>query len=380
MKKILLIGSVLLAMMSCREDYELNADFTVPAKLDSPADIQLDVTSSTPIVLSWSGGGAADGGIVLYEVLFDKADGDFSTPLATMKSDLGAMPTLSVTHATINTIAKNAGIRPEATGNIKWTVSVSKGGVVKRADKAATMTVTRAEGIDNIPTELYLYGSAAENNGEGGLPFRCVEEGVFQIYTKLSDGKISFKSGTTGDAFNYYIDENSKLRDSAGETTVTASEEITRLTVNFNTLGMTVDRIGSSVRCIWGASYGNIAVLNYTEKGKFAGEGDIRFLNPNKPETNAPDWLTWIEERYYFIAQVNGSDVCWGRADDVSAERPVGGEPASFYALYEFPWSQWDHLWKMKGSLDYTHATITIDTNADGLMTHTFTNVTPINQ
>jgi len=47
--------------------------------------------------------------------------------------------------------------------------------------------------------------------------------------------------------------------------------------------------------------------------------------------------------------------------------------------LYEFQWSQWEHLWKMKGSLDYTHATITIDTNADGLMIHTFTNVTPIN-
>ncbi|KAA4184745.1 hypothetical protein F3D21_26155, partial [Bacteroides ovatus] len=71
--------------------------------------------------------------------------------------------------------------------------------------------------------------------------------------------------------------------------------------------------------------------------------------------------------------------MCWGRGDDVSAERPVGGEPASFYALYEFQWSQWEHLWKMKGSLDYTHATITIDTNADGLMIHTFTNVTPIN-
>lgn len=379
MKKILLIGSVLLAMMSCQEDYELNAGFTVPVELDSPAEIQLDVTSPIPVVLSWSGGGAADGGIVLYEVLFDKADGDFSNPLATMKSDQGAMPSLSVTHATINTIARNAGIRPEATGDIKWTVNASKGGVVKRADKVATITVTRGEGIDNIPTELYLYGSAAENNGQGGLAFRRVEEGVFQIYTRLSAGKVSFKSSTTGDARTYYIDEGSKLRDAAGETTVAASEGVTRLTVNFNTLGMTVDRIGSSVRCIWGASYDNIAVLEYAGNGKFVGEGDIRFLDPAKPETNPPGWLGWIEERYYFIAQVNGSDMCWGRADDVSPERPVGGEPASFYALYEFPWSQWDHLWKMKGSLDSTHATITIDTNADGWMIHTFTDVTPIN-
>lgn len=379
MKKILLICSVFLALVACQEDYEMNADFTVPTELDSPASVQLDVTSSAPVKLSWSGGGAADGGIVLYEVLFDKADGDFSKPLATMKSDLGALPNLSITHAAINTIARNAGIRPQETGTIKWTVNASKGGIVKRMDKEATITVTRGEGIDNIPTELYLCGSAIENNEQGGIPFRLVEEGVFQIYTKLSAGTISFKSALTGETFSYYIDETSKLREGDGEMTVAASEEITRLTVNFNTMGMTTDKIGSSVRCIWGASYGNIAILEYAGNGKFIGEGDIRFLDPSKPESGAPDWLTWIEERYYFIAKVNGNDMCWGRADDVSPERPVGGEPASFYALHEFQWSQWDHLWKMKGCLDYTHATITIDTNADGLMIHTFTNVTSLN-
>lgn len=379
MKKILLICSVLLTMMACQEDYDLNAGFAVPTELNSPASIQLDVTSSVPVQLSWSGGGATDGGIVLYEVLFDKADGDFSNPLAKMKSDLGAMPNLSITHAALNTIARNAGIYPEETGTIKWTVNASKGGVVKRADKVGSITLTRGEGIDNIPSELYLYGSATENNGQGGLLFRCVEEGVFQIYTKLSAGKISFKSANEGETFGYYIDENAKLREGDGEITVAASNEVVRLTVNFNTMGMTTDQIGSSVRCIWGASYDNIAVLDYTGNGKFVGEGDIRFLDPTKPESNPPSWLGWVEERYYFIAQVNGSDKCWGRHDDVSAERPVGGEPASFYALYEYAWSQWDHLWKMKGSLDNTHATITIDTNADGLMIHTFTNVTPLN-
>ena len=116
MKKILWICSVLLAMVSCQEDYELNTDFAVPTELSSPASIQLNVSSPTPVVLSWSGGGAADGGIVLYEVLFDKADGDFSKPLATVKSDLGAATSLSITHAAINTIARNAGIYPLETG------------------------------------------------------------------------------------------------------------------------------------------------------------------------------------------------------------------------------------------------------------------------
>ena len=275
MKKILWICSVLLAMVSCQEDYELNTDFAVPTELSSPASIQLNVSSPTPVVLSWSGGGAADGGIVLYEVLFDKADGDFSKPLATVKSDLGAATSLSITHAAINTIARNAGIYPLETGDIKWTVNASKGGVVKRTDKVATITVTRGEGIDNIPAELYLYGSATENSGQGGIPFRCVEEGVFQIYTKLSAGNISFKSATTGETFSYYIDDSSKLREGEGETAVAASEEVTRLTVNFNTMAMTTEKIGSSVRCIWGATFGDIAVLEYAGDGKFVGEGDI---------------------------------------------------------------------------------------------------------
>lgn len=378
MKKILLICSALLAMMSCQEDYEMNANFTVPSELSSPTSIQLDVTSSVPVVLSWAGGGADDGGIVLYEVLFDKADGDFSKPLAKMKSDQGAMPGLSVTHAAINTMARNAGIRPDETGTIKWTVNASKGGVVKRSDKVASISVTRGEGIDNIPTELYLYGSATENSGQGALPFRQVEEGVFQIYTKLSAGKITFKSATTGEALGYYMDENSKLKEGDTEMDAAASSEVVRLTVNFNTLAMTTDRIGSSVRCVWGATFGDIVVLNYTGNGKFVGVGNIMFLDPKNPASNPPSWLGWVEERYYFLAKVNDADACWGRGDDVSSERPVGGEPLSFYSLHEFTWSQWEHLWKMKGSLDMTHATVTIDTNADGLMIHTFTNVTPI--
>src|SRR5690554_1227183 len=295
-----------------------------------------------------------------------------------MKSNLGALPNLSVTQAVLNTIARNAGIMPEETGTIIWTVIASKGGVVKTTDKVASIQVTRGEGIDNIPTALFLHGSATENGGQTGIPFRMVEEGVFQIYTTLSEGEMIFKSAASGEAFSYYIDDTSKLREGEVAMAAPALDQVVRLTVDFGTMSMKTDIIGNSVRCIWGATFDNIAVLNYVGNGKFVGEGDIIFIDQSRPETNPPSWLGWTEERYYFIAVVNGQEVCWGRNDNVSPERPVGGEPASFYSLYEFPWSQWDHLWKMKGSLDYTHATITIDTNANGLKIHTFTNVTSI--
>ena len=40
-----------------------------------------------------------------------------------------------------------------------------QGGVVKTTDKVASIQVTRGEGIDNIPTALFLHGSATENGG-----------------------------------------------------------------------------------------------------------------------------------------------------------------------------------------------------------------------
>ena len=48
-----------------------------------------------------------------------------------MKGNLGALPNLSVTQAVLNTIARNAGIMPEETGTIIWTVIASKGVLLK---------------------------------------------------------------------------------------------------------------------------------------------------------------------------------------------------------------------------------------------------------
>jgi len=139
-----------------------------------------------------------------------------------------------------------------------------------------------------------------------------------------------------------------------------------------------MDKI-ANIRALWGASYDVIGSFVYKQNGIFEADNSvIKFLDPSKPETNPPSWLGWIEERYYMIASVNGEDKCWGRRDAVSGERPLGTEPLSFYELEEFPWTQWDHLWKMKGSLDMTQCTITINTNKEGLMVHEFSNIVPL--
>ncbi len=94
----------------------------------------------------WTGGDASDGGIVLYEVLFDKAGGDFSEPLAKMKAIRERCQTCRL-HMEPSIPCKKSRHLSQETGNI-WTVLDLQGGVVKYNDKVGSIQVTRGEGID----------------------------------------------------------------------------------------------------------------------------------------------------------------------------------------------------------------------------------------
>lgn len=381
MKKIILIFTLALLVMSCSKKYEFSTQFTTPTALNSPASVAINVASTNNIELSWSGGGA-ESGVVIYEVLFDKEGGDFSVPVYRTFSDLGVESKLTLTHALLNTIARKAGISTANTGKVIWTLTASKGGEIRSSELVNQISVTRGEGIDYSGNTLYLYGTATENSGADGLEIRKATEGVFIIYTKLPvNGNIYFKSSKTdADAFVCYADLTGKIKEGTGVYDVTANiaDEIYRITVDLNTQQISLDKI-TGIKAVWGATFDVIGNLTYKQNGIFEADNCvIKFISQERPETNPPSWLGWIEERYYFIANINGTDRCWGRKDGISPERPLGTESLSFYELEEFDWSQWDHLWKMKGSLDLTKCTITINANKEGLIVHEFSNVQPL--
>lgn len=369
-KNLILMITLLAAVFGCAQKFELDTNFTMPTELESPASVTLDVTSSETVVLSWKGGFANDGGIILYNVLFDEEGGDFSEPIASMPSDLGAGSQLTLTHAQLNTIARNAGVKPNETGKFIWTVTGAKGGVTKKFDGFNSITVTRGEGIDNMPEKLFVAGSAAK---EAGQEFRVVEEGLYVIYTKLGAGKLSFKSEKNA-GFNFFADATNKLNEGEGEYDVQTAPEsgLARITVNFNTLNVKIEEIGTTVRLAWGATYNDPATdpmtLEYAGNGNFEGRGEVVFYGPGREGT--PDWCSWVEERYYFIATVDGAEVCWGSDDAGNAILPDGTEE-HFY-LNEFAGvSQWDNLWKMDHALDLSNVAVTIYTNKDNKWTHT---------
>lgn len=364
MKKIIPILSALLALAACQKHYEFNTDFTLPATLDSPGAVSLDVTSSQTVVLSWDGGKAADGGLVLYDVLFDKEGGNFSQPIEVRKSDQGALPQLTLSHAELNTIARKAGIKPNESGTVIWTVRASKGGVAKTLDISEKINITRGEGIDNMPTHLFVGGAAA---AEAGQEFRVAEEGVYVIVTSLKTGKLRFTSEKNGgDVF--YATQAGKLVEGEGDYVLDAAPEtgLARITVNFNTLGLKLETIEAQIHAQWEATHADFAILEYQGDGVFSGDGEAVFYGPGRDGT--PDWCSWVEERYSFIVNIDGNNVRWGSFEGGNAFTPTGEE--SFYFIKEAPIADWDGLWKMDHALDLKMVRATVYTNKDNHFTH----------
>ena len=373
MKKIICIFSALLALAtSCQRTYELNTDFEMPTSLSSPGSVILDVTSAATVQLSWAGGGAADGGIVLYEVLFDEAGGNFADPVAVMPSDLGAGNTLTLSHATLNTIARKAGVTPNQTGSFIWTVCGSKGGVVKTYNGYETLNVTRGEGIDNMPERLYVAGSAAK---EAGQEFRVVEEGLYSIVTRLSAGSLRFTS-EKGGGLVFHASDAGKLIEGEGDYTVqeAPSTGLARITVDFNTLSLKVESVEAQLHATWEATGVDFAVLEYEGDGVFSGEGEAVFYGPGRDGT--PSWCSWVEERYSFFVEIDGARKRWGSSFGGNSFTPDGTE--EFYYIYEFDKVDWDALWKMDHALDLKNVRVTVWTNKDNHFTHMVEEAGPI--
>lgn len=393
MKRILFMAALAsVAMVSCTKKYTLNTDFTAPTELISPTGtINLDLESSTPIVLAWDGGGAADGTLVLYDVFIADADGSFETPLLTREADAG-LSQVSISQTDMNLLAKRLGAGPEEKATIKWTVRASKGGDMKFCETSASFDVVRPAGLSMIPDELYLYGSATANDVGGGQEFRKVSDGVFEIFTVLTDGELCFRSSTSDDAANFFINDEGKLTDDDGTMTVTATdldEEqnyiAERLTVDFNKLSMTREKVGD-LHIVWMRSYGDIGPefsgtqapeyrFTYSGNGIFS-----RTIDKITYPYGHPAWgNTVADERYYFRVKIDGVYMRWRYPFATLQTPPAVNTPLSSYEIAEIEWDaqeaniQFNNCYKLNSALqNATNVTVKIYGNKDGYFCHQF--------
>ena len=226
----LLIMLCFLASSCTKDKRSINLNLKPVTNLLGPVDnsfVDLSIGSTTKF--EWQPTLAEDGSLVLYQVLFDKEDGDFSKPVYTVTSDgNGVQNTLSLTNVQLDHIAALEGANPLSETKLKWTVASSKGWNIVNSTESLTINVKR--GI-TLPQTLALSGSGTEGT-TNPLNMTKVSDGVFEIFTKLSAGDLMF-TDETGASYSLQLDGGTYKIVSGSKPTGLTEDKIVWLKINF---------------------------------------------------------------------------------------------------------------------------------------------------
>jgi starch-binding outer membrane protein SusE/F len=372
MKKIFWLGHLclfaILTLSSCKkEERSLDLNLTAVGNLSAPADaadIALAPATPATVDFKWDAAQAADGGLVLYEIAFDKEGGDFSQPIyKTVSNGSGLETMLTLTHKELNKIANAGGIAASSSGKLKWTVFASKGTNDKASAVSRTLQLNRPAGFADIPAALYLTGTATEGGSEiaQAIPLKKKEEGVFEIYTSLKPGDYIITDGTTANAKKYYLDNGGMIKEGETPVTVTGDPKTYRLTLDFNVATSQVVEI-QSVGLFMPAYNTEIGTLSYAGNGTWRGD-DI-------PVEFFPfDWGR--DERYKFVLHTPAGPEYVGSMNANNV--PPAGQPDAYFYVVPVTSSPWDNTYKFDPSADRQRVKVDLIMKSDGAYTHTVT-------
>lgn len=364
-----LLFLALLTLTACDKDKNLDHTAVTPVKnFFTPENnrfVKLQPATQASVVFEWEQARAEDGGLVMYEIAFDKEGGDFSNPVYKMVSDnAGVMNKGTVTHKILNTVAKLAGIASSATGKLQWTVYSSKGINALKAEQSRTIEVERPAGIDPIPTDVFLTGSATEGGADiaAALPMKQIDNGIFEIHTSLKAGTYSLADRKTGTPVTFSINGNS-LKE-GGTTAVSGNTKAYRITVDFNNASATVTEI-KEIGLFFSPNNTIAFTLNYTANGVWKAENKLIVF---KQESWGRD------ERYKFRFTVNdgsGDKTEWKGSSNADNQRPTAGSPASYWFLFGINNNdQWNYTYKFQTEADNKNCDVILNLSTSGSYTH----------
>lgn len=351
------------------DDSSLDGTITPVTNLISPttdAFVRLDPPSNAAVTFEWGQARAADGTVVLYEILFDKEDGDFSKPLYSTTSGTNGLDTkLVLTHGDLNRIADLAGIKSSAQGRLKWTVNASKGLNVVTGTESRMITLERPAGFATLPPALYLTGSGTEagTNVSQALPFKSLSAGVFEIYTRLSSGDVKLIDQTTGTATTYYIN-GAKLLEGDQGTSPTTTPKVYRIRLDFNNAAAALTEIESVG--LWVAAENRVKVtIPYAGKGMWKIENTpIEFFQES--------WGR--DERYKFLFTEKNAAGASARqyygSTNADNQRATATTPPAYFHLVPSADSQYDYSYKFQTEADKKSVDIMVKMQPDGPYTH----------
>jgi starch-binding outer membrane protein SusE/F len=372
MKKIIYLSGIaymaLLFITSCKKEVRvLDTSITPVSSLNSPTDqasIKLDPATGANVEFNWGVAETADGGLIQYEIVFDKADGDFSDPVYRVVSDgMGVQTQATITQKDLNKIASLAGIESSGTGTVKWAVVASKSTNSVISAESRTLQLERPAGFAVVPNTLYIYGSATEAGDDvtKAIPLKRIEEGVFEIYTSLKPGSYLLTDKQEAGGTEYYVDANGIIKLGSTPTEISGEMKPYRLRYDLNVATTEIAKI-ESLGLYMSAYNTEIGQLDYVGNGRWsAATIPVEFFQ-----------FSWgRDERYKFILHTeNGMEYLGSQnANNVSP----AGQPASYFYLLPVSNSQWDNTYKFDPSADMKNVKVDVFFNSDAPYRHTVT-------
>lgn len=338
--------------------------------LIEPADgkaIVLEPSASASVYFEWDYVKAEESGTAIYQIAFDKQDGDFSSPVYVMYADNnGYYNHVTITHKLLNKIAGMAGIMPSETGTLKWTVFSIKGTKMMKADQSNTLTVTRLAGFADFPVDVYITGEASEGGTDlaKAQKMKVVSNGTFEVYTKvLANKPFYFTDGISGTPRQFYT-SNGLVKEN-GTTTIT-NDGVYRITLDFNTGAATytlVEKIGF----FFCPSNTILFELPYIGNGIFkATKQTVTFKQESWGRDQRYKFRMFVRENE---GQSDSEEWEWGTLNQTDSP-PTATSPESYYYMQLVTPTQWDNKWKLMSDFDGIPADYTVYLQADKPYTH----------
>ena len=358
--------SFILAFTACSSDGEVR-DLGVTAvktlyEPDNGKAVVLQPSASASLYFEWEPSLAEDGGVVLYEVVFDKADGDFSDPVYISTADNnGGSNQATITHKQLNQIAALAGIESAAQGTLKWTVYASKGINPIRAEEERTLTLTRLAGFAEVPSQLYITGEATEVGADldKAMVMKKVADGEFEVFIKLTEGKsFKFVSANTGTPTEYSLNGEKLVE---GGSVTAAKTGIYKYYIDFNAGSFTSKEV---TKVKWFLNWSQKEIeLDYQGLGVWALNGYTVTGLTGSDNT---------DDRYKFRMESSDGETEW-RAAINNDSKPTGNDEY-YYMAEKTNVEQWtnNEVWKTPATDGWSDKTydITFSLNTQGEYTH----------
>lgn len=377
MKKIaiaLMSAAIVCGFVSCQEK-ETYSELVPSDKLYLPRDnYPLDLSKGQSVNFEWK---SSEEGMVVYQLLLDRQDGDFSSPLYVITSaNNGVSPNVEVSNSVLRTVVDKTGALPGEVVNIRWTVKVFKGAEHEIYDTFRTLVLTVP---DKLPSSVTLTGAAVENgnavsmtpaldvhSGQGNDNFagQAVRGGgEYECFIQVKPGEMTM----TDDMDRYFVlEQDGKVSMGTEEASTQMTESgIFWLHVNFNAKTWTMKRI-EKVEW-WHSTWfnGNFKAL---EEMTYEGNG---VWSLKDFAWQCGDAAGQHDTRYCFLCTYeDGTVEKWGHfSDDCRSNGNPDGTPG-FYDIFRFDngsLGEWSDTWKSKNDTEGIGqlATFTVYMNSD---------------